>query len=294
MRFMARIEPSARLFQDGWTVYFIKVYIDAHFHADDLASLDTAFPLAYKSLAVLGLASVHSTAGLDATRRILSDAGPYLVSFGLHPQSPVMDEADQLARLAAAGSIAAIGECGFDFYGDTPACVRNPDTERTQRVVFEFQLELALRHNLPLVLHMRRAQDLLFAYAKPLARLPAVLLHSWPGPANEAHDFLARCPRALFSFGNAVVNGNKKARSSVAALPLSAIVTETDAPYQPPRSAPPPEAQGNRRPLVRAYSTMLDLPPIVAEIAAIRDQQPEAVGAAIERNFREAFNDAIR
>lgn len=282
------------MLQGGRPVYFIGVHIDAHFHADDLASLDEGFPQVYRSLAVFGLASVHSTAGLTATRRIMAEAGAFLVSFGLHPQSPVMDEADELERLAAAGSIAAIGECGFDFYGDTPVCVRNPDTERTQRSVFEFQLELALRHNLPLVLHMRRAQDLLFAYAKPLARLPAVLLHSWPGPANEALDFLSRCPRALFSFGNAVVNGNKKTRSSVAALPLSAIVTETDAPYQPPRGVPPLGAQGNRRPLARAYSTMLDLLSIVAEIAAIRDQPPEAVVTAIEKNFMEAFHNAVR
>jgi TatD DNase family protein len=270
------------------------VLIDAHFHADDLYNLDPGFPEAYREAEMLGLASVHDRAGLAATRRIMAGAGRYLVSFGIHPQMAIMDEADELERRAVSGELAAIGECGFDFYGDTPVCVRNPDTERTQRAVFEFQLELALRHNLPLVLHMRRAQDLLFAYARPLARLPAVLLHSWPGPANEALDFLSRCPRALFSFGNTVVNGNKKARSSVAALPLSAIVTETDAPYQPPLGMPLLGAQGNRRPLARAYSTMLDLPSIVAEIAAIRDQAPEAVESSIERNFRGAFRDAVQ
>jgi len=270
------------------------VYVDAHFHADDLASLDDGFPRMYRSLAVLGLASVHSAAGLEVTHRIMADAGPYLVSFGLHPQSPVMDQAEGLARQAAAGTIAAIGECGFDFYGDTQVCVRNAENERTQRAVFEFQLELAVRHSLPLVLHMRRADDLLFEYARRLARLPAVVLHSWPGPANEALDFLARCPHALFSFGNAIVNGNKKARSSAAALPPSALVTETDAPYQPPRAAPGPESRGDRRPLARAYSTMIDLPLIVAEIATIRDEPPDTVAATIERNFMEAFQHAIR
>jgi len=270
------------------------VYVDAHFHADDLASIDDGFPRTYRSLSVLGLASVHSAAGLEATHRIMANAGPFLVSFGLHPQSPVMDQAEGLAKQAAAGTIAAIGECGFDFYGDIPVCVRNAENERTQRAVFEFQLELALRHNLPLVLHMRRANDLLFEYARRLAPLPAVVLHSWPGPDNEALDFLARCPHALFSFGNAIVNGNKKARMSAAALPLSALVTETDAPYQPPRGPAPPGSTGFRRPLARAYSTVADLPLIVTELASIRGQSSKSIEAAVEQNFREAFSDALQ
>jgi hypothetical protein len=39
---------------------------------------------------------------------------------------------------------------------------------------------------------------------------------------------------------------------------------------------------------------MLDLPSIVAQIAAIRDQPPEAVVTAIEKNFMEAFHNAVR
>lgn len=270
------------------------MHIDAHFHADDLAAIDPEFVAAYRESGTLGLASVHDAAGLAATRRIMADAGRYLVSFGLHPQLPLMDEADELAKQAATGSIAAIGECGFDFYGDTPVCVRNVDNERMQRAVFEFQLELALRHDLPLVLHIRRANDLLFEYARRLSRLPGVVLHSWPGPANEALDFLARCPHALFSFGNAIVNGNKKARSSAAALPLSAIVTETDAPYQPPRGPAPAGSTGFRRPFARAYSTVADLPRIVAELASIRGQSSKSIEAAVEQNFREAFSDALQ
>ena len=270
------------------------MYIDAHFHADDLAAVDPGFTLAYRETGVLGLASVHDRAGLEATRLIMAGAGTYLVSFGLHPQLPVMDEADGLAREAATGSIAAIGECGFDFFGDTPACVRNPENERIQRQVFEFQLDLAIRLGLPMVLHLRRADDLLFEYSRRLSRLPALILHSWPGPANEALDLLARCPRALFSFGNSVVNGNNKARSSAAALPLASILTETDAPYQPPRGPAPAGARGFRRPLLRAYSTVYDLPPVVAELASLRGQTPESIEAAVERNFREAFADALR
>lgn len=282
------------MLSSGRPVYFKTVLIDAHFHADDLASIDPGFTDNYRDTGVLGLASVHDRAGLEATKRIMAGSGPCLTSFGLHPQLPVMDEADELAALAGSGAIAAIGECGFDFFGDAPLRVRTPENERVQRQVFEFQLELALRAGLPLVLHLRRADDLLFEYSPRLSRLPACILHSWPGPANEALDFLARCPRALFSFGNSIVNGNNKARSSAAALPESAILTETDAPYQPPRGHTPPGSRGFRRALLRAYSTTCDLPLVVAELATIRGQSVESIRTSVESNFREAFADALR
>jgi len=264
---------------------------DAHFHADDLYQLDPGFPEAYRKAGVLGIASVHDGAGLAATRTAMAGAGRYLVSFGIHPQLAVMDEAGELERRAVSGELAAIGECGFDFYGDAPELVRSPENERAQREAFEFQIGLAQRCGLPVVLHLRRAGDLLFEYADRLSRLKAVVLHSWPGPANEALDFLARCPRARFSFGLTIVNGNKKARTSAAALPDSAILTETDAPYQPPRGAP--GARSERRPLLRQYSTVADLSLVLAELATLRVAGPASVEAAVERNFLEVFGDAL-
>lgn len=268
------------------------MYIDAHFHADDLSEFSPSLADEFKKLPASGLASVHDRKGYDDTRRLMSGAGTCLVSFGLHPQLPVMDSAAELVSLAESGAISAIGECGFDFFGDTPALERTEANEKVQRDLFEPQLELAEKLAMPIVLHWRRASDLLFAYARRLAALPAVFLHSWGSPANEAMDFLSRCPRALFSLSNQVVNGNRKARGSVAALPLSAIVTETDAPYQPPRGLPRPE--GGRRPLLRKYSSFADLPRTVAEIASIRGQNPETVRDAVFDNFSRVFPDAVR
>lgn len=267
---------------------------DAHFHADDLFVLDPFFVQGYRESGVVGLASVHGMAGFEATEHIMATAGPYIISFGIHPQLAIMDEADALERLAVAGRLAAIGECGFDFFGDAPALVRTPENEKVQRTAFEFQLEVAERHGLPVVLHIRRANDLLFEYAKRLSGLRAVILHSWPGPANEAKDFLARCPNALFSFGLSVVNGNKKASSSAACLPDSALLTETDAPYQAPRGLPDATTGGHRRALLRAYSTTSDLSAVVNELARLRGQEPESIKASINENFMRIFGDALK
>lgn len=254
--------------------------IDAHFHADDLADLWPEFPAAYRRASAFGVASVHDGAGLARTRALLADAGPFRLSFGLHPQLPVMDEADTLARLAAAGELFAVGECGFDFYGDAPGRVRDEPNLRIQSSVFEFQLELAERHGLPIILHLRRATDLLFSYAARLAKLPAAILHGWAGPPNEAEAFLARCPRAFFSFGTGLLNGNKRAAASVARLPLSALLVESDAPFQPPRAAPEPGA-----PVVRAYSSFEDLPRIEAYMAELKGVSVEGLHETLVDSF---------
>lgn len=226
------------------------------------------------------MASVHDGKGLARTRALFLGGPPYRLSFGLHPQLPLMAEADTLEGLAQSGELAAIGECGFDFFGDRPERVRNGENERVQRGVFEFQLALAVRLGLPLVLHLRRAGDLLFSYAKAFNKLPGLILHGWTGPANEARDFLKRCPAARFSFGTSILNGNKKSRESAALLPLSALLTESDAPFQPPREAPRPGAH-----LLRSYSSFEDLSLIVGELAQLRNVSPAALNEAIHRNF---------
>ena len=44
-------------------------------------------------LRTLGLASVHDGPGLELTRSLMAGHGPYGISFGLHPQLPIMDDA---------------------------------------------------------------------------------------------------------------------------------------------------------------------------------------------------------
>ncbi len=271
------------------------MFADAHFHADDLFAHDKNFTEAYAALGVRGIASCHDKAGLETTLGLMEDGGEgtFGISFGLHPQWPYMDEAPTLEKLAGSGEILAVGEFGFDFFGDRPLCVRNPENENRQTDVFEFQLDLAERHSLPAILHFRRANDLLFRYAKRLSALPAVILHSWGGPLNEALDFLARCRRAYFSFGTGLLNGNKKSEACAAGLPAGNLLTETDAPFQPPRIRPLPEAPLRRMPLEREYSCHADLPKICGRIAELRSEHEENIIERIYRNLREASGNAL-
>ncbi len=78
-------------------------------------------------------------------------------SIGLHPHEAAKYVAtkaplSQFAELAGKQKVVAVGECGLDyFYLHSP--------KKDQEVVLRFQIELALKHNLPLVFHIREAFD---------------------------------------------------------------------------------------------------------------------------------------
>jgi len=262
--------------------------VDAHLHIDQLsqqvADLSSCFVPGSSCLA-----SSHSQKTLDTSRALcakLPSSIKIFLSLGLHPQLPVFDEAEALADAAAAGSISAIGECGFDFFGDTPLRTRTPQNERLQRTIFEYQVNLALRHNLPMVLHLRKATDLIFEYINAMAQLPGLIFHGWTGPPNEAISLLKRCPRALFSFGTGLLNGNKKSQECVRQLPASALLTESDAPFQPPRERPEPGAR-----VIREWSQPDDVAAVLRFMAELRGCQESELAAIIRSNFEQLFKD---
>jgi len=288
------------------------MYSDAHLHFLDLEGRDPGFLPRFASGPYLACAASHDEAEFGATLDLIRRAEAGLVaaradgsatgsvtgggafeggglggcggsslaartvlSFGIHPQSAVWKDADFLARLASEGRIGAIGEAGFDFFGDRPERVRNPENERTQVAVFEYQLGLAELRGLPIVLHVRKAMDLVFAYAKRLARLPAVVLHSYSGTAREGADLLARGVPAYFSFGAAVLNSHKRAIEACTLLPEERLLSETDAPWQPPRGS--------------AFCRFEAIADIAAGMARLRGADPDALRAALGANFRRAY-----
>ncbi len=259
---------------------------DAHLHLADLAGRDPSFPEAAPA-PWLGCAASHDESEFAASEalaaRLAAGSGPTasgaarraILSFGIHPQQAVWKDADFLASLAASGRIAAIGEAGFDFFGDRPDRVRNEANEGAQRAVFEYQLDLAVSRGLPMVLHLRKAMDLAFAYAERLRRLPAAVFHSYMGTAREAESLLARGIEAYFSFGAPILNGHKRAIEACAAVPAERLLSETDAPWQPPRG--------------EEYCRLEHIGRVVDGMAAIRGAAPEALEERLEGNFRRAY-----
>jgi TatD DNase family protein len=264
---------------------------DAHIHLADLLERDPDFPERIVGPgASLGAgwsccAASHAEGEWAATEALRPRLPPFVSSFGIHPQRAVWDDAAFLERLCAEGRIAAIGEAGFDFFGDRPERVRAPESEGVQRAVFEYQLDLAERHGLPLLLHLRRAMDLAFAYAPRLKRLRAAIFHSFPGTGDDARSLLAKGVNAYFSFGSSVINGNRRAAAACASVPEGRLLAETDAPWQPPRRGPGGGA---------GYCRAEDLAAVVEGMAALRGAAGKDLESALAGNFAAAFATAGR
>jgi TatD DNase family protein len=217
------------------------------------------------------------------------NAAPLLLCFGVHPQLPAAkaangglftetdlnDSLETLRGLAAAGRIAAVGECGFDLYN-----AAFKETEKTQDALFAAHLEIAINYGLPVVLHVRRAMHKIFAAVKKLSKCKAVIFHSWPGALEEALSLLRRSINAYFSFGNAIMLNHKQQVQCCSLLPVDRLLTETDAPFQPRRG--------------EKYSAWADLPLVLKTAASLRSEAGNGIDvneleARIEMNFRKVF-----
>ena len=252
--------------------------VDAHIHFANLYERDPEFPGRFASSGIDACAASHSRDEFQWTQSLRATGIDFKTSFGIHPQWPVMDNADFLAGLARNARIDVIGEAGFDFFGDRPEFSRTPENLAVQRRAFEFQLELARETGLPLLVHARKAMDLMFEYTRPLSRLRAVIFHSWPGTPGEATALLGRGIPAFFSFGAIVMNGHKRAVASLVAVPASTILSETDAPWQAPRGG--------------EFCRFEDLGRIVETMAKLRGTDVETMKDSIAANWARLFGKA--
>jgi TatD DNase family protein len=181
-----------------------------------------------------------------------------------------------LEMLASGGHLAAIGETGFDLYNAAFG-----ETEKIQDELFAGHVDAALRYNLPIVIHARRAMHKIFACTATLKKCRAVIFHSWPGTAGEGEALLRRGVNAFFSFGTTIMLNHREAMRCCAVFPSERILTETDAPFQPPMG--------------REFSRYADLKDIIKTAAALRRDagtevsDVEELEKIVEKNFRIAF-----
>jgi TatD DNase family protein len=271
------------------------VLTDAHCHPFDLVRV---FPQAEQERRRLGVIAAASTCDMEefthndnlARNAAYDGASPLLPCFAIHPQLPAVKAANgksfteaelndalvTLHSLASAGRIAAVGECGFDLYNTAFR-----ETEALQDRIFAMHLETTIRYDLPVVLHVRRAMHKIFAAVKTLAKCRAVVFHSWAGSFEEGQSLLRQGVNAYFSFGNSIALNHKQAQRSCALFPVQRMLTETDAPFQPPRG--------------ENFSQWANLPLILESASTLRHKAGSAVNdvkkleVQIEANFRTVF-----
>ena len=145
-------------------------------------------------------------------------------ALGLHPMF-LADHRDedlqQLDGLLADTAVVAVGEIGLDFY-------HGHADEAAQFDYFETQLDLAVKHQLPVILHVRKAHDAVLARLRR-RKLPGGVAHAFSGSRQQADQYLALGFRLGFG-GMLTYERSRRLRELARALPREAIVLETDAP----------------------------------------------------------------
>ena len=147
---------------------------------------------------------------------------------GLHPEDVKEDWAQVLDRMEMQlDGMIAVGEVGLDFYWDT--------TFRKEQIeAFERQICWAVERNLPLVIHMRKAeQELLEVMERHKSDGLRGVFHCFGGSKETASRMLKH-EGFVLGIGGVVTFKNSRLAETLRHVPLDRIVLETDAPYMSP------------------------------------------------------------
>ncbi|MCL2287134.1 MAG: TatD family hydrolase [Firmicutes bacterium] len=190
---------------------------------------------------------------------------------GVHPhESKTLTFAhlEELRRLCSHEKVVAVGEIGLDFFYEySPQLV--------QRHWFKQQLKLAREVGLPVVIHSREADKVVFDIIAESSVRKGVI-HCFPGDADLAKVYV---DMGFYIGVGGVVTYDETGllQSAVDATPLERILLETDAPYLSP--APFRNMRNESQYLVH----------VAEEIAKIKGVSVETVYKQTSENARNLF-----
>jgi len=201
-------------------------------------------------------------------------------SVGLHPNDNTTEEFDIEAyrELARHPKVVAIGECGLDYYRQEES-----DKER-QKELFLKHVDIATSLRKPLIIHARPTKGTQNAYQDLIAILSKEKethgdalwgdVHFFVGGIEEAQTLIALGFTVSFT---AVLTFTKDYDELIRSLPLSCILSETDAPYIAP------EGRRGKR------NDPLAVIDVAEAIARIRGEDEEMVRETLLQNAARVF-----
>lgn len=209
------------------------MFIDTHCHlnfpqfdSDRAMVIGNAKKAGVKQFVNPGVDLFSSKQAIDLAQK---NPGVIFAGVGFHPyeaqQNPEVNKLEKLID----DHVIAIGECGLDYHqykGEEAA-----GKKTNQKRLFEEHLLLALKHNLPIIMHCRDAYEDFFTIIDGLPSLPRGVIHCFSGGLQELR-FAQK--RKFFVGIDGNVTYSKQLERIVPHIPLSMILLETDAPFLTP------------------------------------------------------------
>lgn len=245
-------------------------FIDTHCHLDAAEFGDSQAALVQAAQAAgVGRIVVPSVtrANFEVVRGLCALFPGCAPAYGIHPMYVESAQPEDLLALRAClaqPATVAVGEIGLDFF-------IQPHDRTRQEFYFSIQLKLAREFDLPVLLHIRRAQDIVLKHLRQ-TRVRGGIAHAFSGSHQQAEEFIKLGFK--LGFGGAMTHARAtRLRELAATLPLGSIVLETDAPDIPP------DFLQHGQPNKPEY-----LPRIAQTLAELRGMTPEEVARITTEN----------
>ncbi|MEK7064757.1 MAG: TatD family hydrolase [Patescibacteria group bacterium] len=224
--------------------------IDTHAHlTDERLSSQIEAVLARAKEAGVDKILVPSTGLLDGKKAIeLADKYEMIWAMvGVHPE------------IGKSKKVVGIGEIGLDFHYDP-----EKKTKKEQTELFRLQMGLAVKIDLPVVIHMREAEAEMRQVLDQMEKLPRGQFHCWAG-SEEFLEIVLKKGFYVSFCGNITYKSAEELRRLIKKVPLDRLLLETDSPYLAP---------GERRGSLNEPANVK----IIAEyIAKLLDVSPETL-----------------
>jgi TatD DNase family protein len=265
-------------------------WIDTHCHLD-ASEFASDVQAVRERAAAAGVAHcvlpAVCAANFSAVRQ-LAHASADSYALGIHPMYVQQSQDADLALLdevlqqhRSDPQLVAVGEIGLDYF--VPELCVSPLRER-QEYFYTEQLKLARKHDLPVLLHVRRSVDRVLKGLRDMAhgKFWCGIAHAFNGSEQQAQAFIALGLK--LGFGGAVTFERAlQLRRLAVSLPLESMVLETDAPDIPPRWLYR-SAQQRAGSLKQARNEPSELPRIGMELARLRGMEGSELARATSRN----------
>jgi TatD DNase family protein len=175
---------------------------------------------------------INNAGGLESSKDAVALAYKFesvYATVGVHPHDASNYDREteiNLPPLINEPKVVAVGEIGLDYYRDL-------SPRPIQRDIFRLQLELAIEHKKPIVIHTREAfEDTIKIIREYSPRLYGGVFHCFPGTASEALEVINL--GFHISVGGVITYPGSKMAEMAASIPLQYILLETDCPYLTP------------------------------------------------------------
>jgi len=198
---------------------------------------------------------------------------------GVHPEGETDFNENEFEEMVKNPKVVGIGECGLEYF-----VMKKEETEKFQKELFIRQIKFAIKHDKPLMLHIRpskksqdaylEALDILISYKKEVGEKLRGNVHFFAGDIFVAQKFLDLGFTLSFT---GVITFTHDYDEVIKYIPQNSIMSETDAPWV----APVPWRGKRNEP-----TYVIE---VIKKMAEIRGEDFETLNNAIIQNAKRIF-----